>query len=221
MIRLLDVVLSVIAILIFSPILLPIIFLLKVTGEGEVFYRQERIGKNQKPFQLLKFATMLKNSPSMAGGTITIADDPRILPLGRILRKTKINELPQLLNVLIGDMSLIGPRPMVKNNFDYYDEKDKEIIASVRPGLSGIGSIIFRDEETILGNIANREEFYRLSIAPYKAELEKWFVSNYSMRVYFILIIATIFVVIKPNTKFVFRIFSTIPPIPLVLKDKD
>lgn len=220
MIRLLDVVLSMIAIAILSPILLPIIFLLKVTGEGEVFYRQERIGKNQKPFQLLKFATMLKNSPSMAGGTITIAGDPRILPLGRILRKTKINELPQLLNVLIGDMSLIGPRPMVKNNFDYYDEKDKETIASVRPGLSGIGSIIFRDEETILGKIANREEFYRLSIAPYKAELEKWFVSNYSTRVYLLLIISTIFVVIKPNTKFVFRIFSTVPPIPLVLKDK-
>ena len=83
-------------------------------------------------------------------------------------------------------MSLIGPRPMVKNNFDYYDEKDKEIIASVRPGLSGIGSVIFRDEETILGKIANREEFYRLSIAPYKAELEKWFVSNYSTRILYI-----------------------------------
>ena len=90
MIRLLDVVLSMIAIAILSPILLPIIFLLKVTGEGEVFYRQERIGKNQKLFQLLKFATMLKNSPSMAGGTITIAGDPRILPLAAYYGKQRL-----------------------------------------------------------------------------------------------------------------------------------
>lgn len=219
MIRLLDVVLSMIAIAILTPILLPIIFLLKITGEGEVFYRQERIGKNQKPFQLLKFATMLKNSPSMAGGTITIAGDPRILPLGRILRKTKINELPQLLNVFLGEMSLIGPRPMVKSNFDYYSQEDKNIISSVRPGLSGIGSIIFRDEETILGKVESREEFYRLSIAPYKAKLEKWFVDNYSVYVYFMLIVATILVIVKPNNQFVFQIFKNIPQVPQALKD--
>ena len=94
MIRLFDVVLSAMAILIFSPILFPIIVLLKFTGEGEIFYRQERIGRNQKPFQLLKFATMLKDAPNMAGGTITVADDPRILPMGHFLRNTKINELP-------------------------------------------------------------------------------------------------------------------------------
>ena len=108
--RFFDVFLSSIALIFLSPLLLPIIIILKLTGEGEVFFMQERIGRNGRLFKLIKFATMLKNSPNLGTGTVTMKHDPRILPVGKFLRKTKINELPQLLNILLGDMSVVGPR---------------------------------------------------------------------------------------------------------------
>ena len=120
MIRTFDLILSLIALVILCPLLLPVAFILRFTGEGEVFYVQERIGLHERPFGLFKFATMLKNSPHIGTGTITVRNDPRVLPVGRILRKAKVNELPQLLNVLIGDMSVIGPRPLTQNHFGHY-----------------------------------------------------------------------------------------------------
>ena len=94
-------------------------FVLRLTGEGQVFFLQHRVGKGGKTFKLHKFATMLKNSPNMATGTVTIKDDPRILPMGRILRTTKINEVPQLINVIKGEMSIVGPRPQTQRCFDF------------------------------------------------------------------------------------------------------
>ena len=114
MIRIFDIVFSLAALIVLCPLLLPIALILRFTGEGEVFYVQERIGSHERPFGLFKFATMLKNSPHMGTGTITVRNDPRVLPFGRILRKTKINELPQLLNVLIGN-DVIGPRPLTES----------------------------------------------------------------------------------------------------------
>ena len=184
MIRILDILFSLIALIVLVPILMPIALLLKFTGEGEIFYSQKRIGKDGKTFKLLKFATMLKNSPNMQGGAITTENDPRILPIGYFLRKTKINELPQLLNVILGDMSLIGPRPMVESNFNYYNEEEKNIISSVQPGLSGLGSILFRNEEKLLDKKNDRHKFYQEQIAPYKASLEIWFVKNNSISLY-------------------------------------
>ena len=144
--RLLDVFLSGIAIILLSPILVPIACVLKITGEGEVFYKQARVGKGGSSFGLIKFATMLKDSPSIGTGEITIKNDPRVLPLGKFLRKSKINELPQLWNIFIGDMSIVGPRPMVPNTYARYPIKAQKVLNTVRPGLTGIGSIIFRDE---------------------------------------------------------------------------
>ena len=118
--RLLDVFLSGFAIILFSPLLAPIACVLKITGEGEVFYKQSRVGKKGSSFGLNKFATMLKDSPSIGSGEITIKNDPRVLPLGKFLRKSKINELPQLWNIFIGDMSIVGPRPMVPNTYSRY-----------------------------------------------------------------------------------------------------
>ena len=148
---------------------------LKLTGEHDIFYRQERIGKGGKPFNLLKFATMLRNSPNMAGGFYTAENDPRILPMGRFLRKTKINELPQLLNILKGDMSVIGYRPQVKKQYDSYSNEVRSALAKSRPGLSGIGPIVFRSEEEILQQFKTheeRDEFYKNVITPYKGQLE-------------------------------------------------
>lgn len=169
--------------------------ILKFTGEGEVFYSQMRIGRDQKEFALLKFATMQKNSPSIGTGTITLKGDPRILPVGRFLRKYKINELPQLFNVLTGKMSLIGPRPQAKRNFDFFPEEAKPVIASVRPGLSGIGSIIFSDEENILDQ-ENSEDFYANQIMPYKAKLELFYVGQPGPKMYLQLIFSTLSVLL-------------------------
>ena len=211
MIRIFDILLSLMALLVLCPLLVPIAFILRFTGEGEVFYVQERIGSNERPFGLFKFATMLKNSPHIGTGTITVRNDPRVLPVGRILRKTKINELPQLLNVLIGDMSVIGPRPLTQNQFIHYAPELRETIASVRPGLSGVGSIVFRDEERLLSDKDDPKDYYRTEIAPYKALLEVWFVENRGIWLYVKCIVLTIWVVIKSSPSVAYAVFKDLP----------
>lgn len=160
---------------------------------------------------LLKFATMLKDSPSLLNGNITVLNDPRILPVGYFLRKTKINELPQLFNVIFGDLSLVGPRPLTPDTFDYYSPGSQQIIHSVRPGLSGIGSIIFRDEENILQDIRDPKLFYRAYIAPYKEQLEIWFVNNKSFKLYLQIILLTVLKVIFKNNQFVWQMWDDLP----------
>lgn len=211
MIRIIDIVLSLAALIILCPLLLPIVFILRFTGEGEVFYIQERIGSNEQPFGLFKFATMLKNSPQIGTGTITVRNDPRVLPVGRILRKTKINELPQLLNVLIGDMSVIGPRPLTQNHFIHYAPEMRRTIGSVRPGLSGVGSIVFRDEERLLSDKEDPKNYYRTEIAPHKALLEVWFVENRGLWLYLKCIVLTIWVVINSSSNVASAVFKDLP----------
>ena len=211
MIRVFDIVLSLAALITLCPLLLPIALILRFTGEGEVFYIQERIGSNERPFGLFKFATMLKNSPQIGTGTITVRDDPRVLPVGRILRKTKINELPQLLNVLIGDMSVIGPRPLTQNHFVHYAPELRKTIGSARPGLSGVGSIVFRDEERLLSDKEDPKNYYRTEIAPYKALLEVWFVRNRGIWLYLKCIFLTIWVVINSSSNVASAAFKDLP----------
>ena len=135
MIRIFDFILSLIAIIFLLPIFILIIPILKFTGEGEVFYYQSRIGFKGKKFYIIKFATMKKDSPNLEGGMLTIDNDPRILPLGHFLRATKINELPQIFNILLGNMSIIGPRPLTEEIISYYDQESRDIILSSKPGL--------------------------------------------------------------------------------------
>lgn len=216
--RLFDFMISATAILILSPLILPIVIILRFSGEGEVFFLQDRIGKKGEMFKLFKFATMLKDSPNLRSGTVTMKDDPRILPVGKFLRTTKINELPQLLNIFRGDMSLIGPRPLTPQTFKSYSANVQSIVTQVQPGLSGIGSIIFRAEEEIMyGNNAS-VDYYNNVIAPYKGALEEWFVANKSASIYFLAIFITIWVVIFPKTRLVWTIFKALPEPPLELK---
>ena len=216
--RLFDILFSSLAILALSPLLIPIILILRYSGEGEVFFLQERIGKHGKVFKLFKFATMLKDSPNIGTGTVTMKDDPRVLPFGKFLRKTKINELPQLLNIFWGDMSIIGPRPLTLITFNSYSVKTQEMIKKVSPGLSGIGSIIFRNEEEIMhGNLASLD-FYKNFIAPYKGSLEEWFVTKKGIYIYFLAIFVTVWVIIFPNTKIPWKIFKDLPEPPSELK---
>lgn len=197
--RFFDIFLSGLAIIFLLPLFLLIILILSLTGEGEVFFRQTRVGKDKAKFQLLKFATMLKNSENIGAGTVTLKDDFRVLPFGKFLRKTKINELPQLFNVFIGNMSIIGPRPLHQKQFSFYPLDDQQLISSVLPGLSGVGSIIFRDEEQVLQNSHDPDQTYKALIAPKKAILEKWYIKNASIYLYFKLIFLTIFVVLLPS----------------------
>lgn len=215
MTRVFDIILSLIAIIILLPFMIPIMIGLKLTGEHDIFYGQTRVGRGGKEFKVLKFATMLRNSPNMAGGLYTEANDPRILPMGRFLRKTKINELPQLINILKGDMSVIGYRPLVMKEYKEYSPEIKEVLAKSRPGLSGIGSIVFRNEEEILQIFETHEEkdkFYYDYILPYKGQLEAWYVDHKGIVMYWRLIFMTMGAVLMGNVNW--RKLKDIPEVP-------
>jgi lipopolysaccharide/colanic/teichoic acid biosynthesis glycosyltransferase len=212
--RFLDVVLSFLALVVLAPFLLPVVVILRFTGEGEVFYIQERAGRVGNSFGLYKFATMLKNSPNIGAGEITVRGDPRVLPFGQFLRKTKLNELPQLWNIFIGDMSVVGPRPMVLNTYAHYPEEAREKLNTIRPGLTGIGSIVFRDEERYLADRGEPMEFYREHIIPYKSDLELWFVENNTLWLYIKIIFVTAWVVVFSSSTIVDKAFDDIPSLP-------
>lgn len=217
--RFFDIVFSVLALLALSPLLVPVVLILRLSGEGEVFFIQERIGRGGKVFKLFKFATMLKNSPNIGTGTITMKEDPRVLPVGKLLRKTKINELPQLLNIVLGDMSIIGPRPLTLKNFQLYPVNIQILIKQVRPGLSGIGSIIFRGEEDIMHGTLASIEFYDNFIAPYKGALEEWYVLKKGINIYFLAIFMTVWAVLIPSTKLIWKVFKDLPVPPAELEE--
>jgi lipopolysaccharide/colanic/teichoic acid biosynthesis glycosyltransferase len=213
-----DIFFSGLAIIVLSPLLVPIMFTLRFTGEGEIFFRQQRVGRGGEKFGLLKFATMVKDSPNMATGTVTVKNDPRILPIGRFLRKTKINELPQLFNILLGDMAMIGPRPQTQRCFDAFPARSQAEIIKVRPGLSGIGSVVFRDEEEMMDAASDPDAMYDNFIMPYKGLLEEWYVQHRSLWVDTLLTFLTAWVVITPQSLIVWRLFPNLPAPPEELK---
>ncbi len=210
--RLFDILFSFIAIIILSPVLIPIVILLKLTGEGYIFYFQKRIGLDSKYFDIWKFATMLKDSPNMGTGTITLRKDPRITPMGSFLRMTKINELPQLFNVLKGDMSFVGPRPLVDKNFVSTPKEIKDQIYLNKPGITGIGSVVFRDEEKLLSETKlPPDQFYKEVIGPYKCDLEIWYGNNISFLTDIKILILTAIVILQPNSKLYTIWFKDLP----------
>jgi len=214
-IRFFDILFSSFAIFVLSPILIPIVLILRFTGEGEIFYVQQRVGRYGKSFGLIKFATMLKDSPNIGTGTVTTKNDPRVLPIGGFLRKTKINELPQLLNIIKGDMSIVGPRPQDKRCFDVFREEDKKEIVKIRPGLSGMGAVFFRDEESMLEKAnGDKMDFYDHVISPYKGEIEAWYVKNMNLKNYFLVIFVTIWVVLFPKSQIFNKVFAHLPTPP-------
>jgi len=213
-IRITDLLASVFALIVLSPILIPIMVLLRFTGEGEVFYRQKRVGINGLDFGVIKFATMLRDSAAMDSGELTIYEDRRVLQVGRFLRKTKINELPQLLNVILGQMSLVGPRPQPRAYFAVYSSEAQATIGSILPGLSGIGSLVFRDEEDIFRQVQDPIEFDKAVINPHKGDLEVWYAKHRSYVNYLKLIGLTIFAVAFPKYHFYKYTFRGLPAIP-------
>ena len=211
--RLLDIVVSIVALTLLLPLFIPIVILLRLTAEGEVFYFQERIGLKNSRFQIWKFATMLKNSMNMGTGSITLQNDFRVTPIGKFLRKTKINEFPQIINILKGDISLVGPRPLVTKTFSAYNEEIQSKIYNVKPGLTGIGSIVFRDEETLISSVKGEDPhvFYKRVIAPYKGELEIWYQKNKSLLLDQQLIFMTAWVILFPESRLYEKWFKNLP----------
>jgi len=211
--RFIDILISLFVLIFLSPILLPLVIILRFSAEGYVFYLQERIGFKNTSFNIIKFATMLKDSPNLASGSITLTDDWRVTRPGIFLRKTKINELPQIINILKGDISLVGPRPLVTTTFKAYSEEVQSKIYNVKPGLTGIGSIIFRDEESIISKVKDEDphEFYKRVIAPYKGELEMWYQSNCSFLLDLQLIFMTAWVILMPTSKLYEKWFKDLP----------
>lgn len=211
--RFFDFLAALVTTLVLSPLLIPIMIGLKFTGEGYIFYTQKRLGYHNEYFNIWKFATMLLNSPNMGSGSITLRNDPRITPMGGFLRKTKINELPQVFNVLFGNMSIVGPRPLMQADFDAYPKHVQEKVYSVKPGITGIGSVVFRDEEKFFDENLKEDPqvFYKRVIAPYKGELELWYANNQSFWVDLKIILLTVWIILFPESDMTGKAFHDLP----------
>lgn len=217
--RLMDILLSGLALLVFSPLLILVVMGLRLTGEGQIFYRQNRVGKGGKPFKLLKFVTMLKNSPNLGSGLLTTKGDPRILPMGKFLRKTKLDELPQLINIFLGDMSVIGRRPQPQSHVDLIAAAVRTRILQAAPGLSGVGSIVLRDEEFILTNSPKgHERCFAEDIQPYKGQLELWYCEHQSLWLDIQLIVLTLCAIFSSDSKLLLKWLHDLPEPPQALQ---
>ena len=211
--RLLDLLVSIVVAIILLPLFIPVMIGLKLTGEGYIFYKQKRIGYKKKYFNILKFATMLKDSPNLGTGMITLRNDPRITPMGGFLRKTKINELPQIFNIILGDISLVGPRPLVDKTYKAYTKEVQEVIYNVKPGLTGVGSIVFRDEEKLISENKGDDphEYYARVIAPHKGALEMWYQEHASFFTDLKIIFLTAWVIVFSESELPGKLLKGIP----------
>lgn len=199
MIRFFDIIFSIIGLVILSPIFIVLYLLIRIESKGGGFYSQERIGKNGKPFKLYKFRSMRIGSDKK--GLITIGEkDNRITKTGFILRKYKLDELPQLWNVFIGDMSLVGPRPEVKKYTDLYTEEQKQVL-QVRPGITDWASIKYVDENKILGEAKDPDEAYVNLIMPNKIKLNMVYIQHQTLGEYFKIIFTTFKEIVRPQIR--------------------
>ena len=176
--RIFDIVATLIGGILLLPLIIVIIIWIKTTSKGPIFYIQKRVGLNFKEFNLYKFRSMVVNADRI-GPSVTSGDDPRITKIGKILRRTKIDELPQLINVLKGDMSLVGPRPEVIK-FVEQKKEDYKIILSIKPGITDNAAIEYRNEETIMEQYENKEKAYIDIVLPQKIKLYKKYINNIS-----------------------------------------
>jgi lipopolysaccharide/colanic/teichoic acid biosynthesis glycosyltransferase len=175
----LDVAVAALGLLVLAPLLAVVALLVRATSAGPVLFRQERVGRGMVPFHLLKFRTMVADAPSR-GPAITVGADPRVTPVGALLRRTKLDELPQLLNVLRGDMSLVGPRPEVPSYAALYDDAERRIF-TVRPGITDPSSLHYHDESAVLAGYPDPERAYREIVLPHKIALSLAYVDTRSV----------------------------------------
>jgi len=195
--RALDLAVSSVALVILSPLLVAIGCAVKLSSPGLVFFRQDRIGRRGRRFRIWKFRTMVEGAPNR-GPTITASGDPRVTPLGGLLRRAKLDELPQLLNVWMGEMSLVGPRPEVPRYVENYSDEDRRVLA-IRPGITDLASITYRDEESVLAEFPDREQAYVMVVLPRKLALAREYLGRQSLRFDLELLLRTLLVVVHPR----------------------
>ncbi len=208
--RISDILIATIAVMLLSPLLIPSVIILLLTAEHEIFYFQKRIGYKNRFFNIWKFATMDKNSPNMGTGEITLRNDPRVTKFGKILRMTKLNELPQIINIFKGDMSIVGPRPLMEVSFRQYPDEVQQKIYNCKPGITGIGSIIFRDEEKIVSDAPDPRATYA-NIYLYKGKLELWYQEHASLYTDFMIIFLTAWSIFFPQNNLTTKVFKNLP----------
>ncbi len=195
MTRFFDILFSFFGLVILSPLFVIIWLIIVLTSKGGGFYKQIRVGKDGADFSLYKFRSMRKDADK--GSLITVGGrDPRITRIGYFIRRFKIDELPQLFNVLKGDMSLVGPRPEVRKYVDLYTDEQKKVL-SVRPGITDYASIEYVDENEILGKAENPDEVYVNQIMPDKIKLNMKYIENQSVKEYFKIIFLTVFKIFR------------------------
>lgn len=201
--RIFDILVALFALSFLALPFLVVIIVLRLTGEGNVWYLQERIGYKGERFKVFKFVTMRVGSEFKGNKDITVRGDPRVLPVGRILRMTKLNELPQILNVLKGDMSMVGWRPLVPRGFEDYPDEVKVGIVKFKPGITGIGSIVFRDEEAIVTEAGETGKdlraCYKEDILPYKGAVELWYGEHHNIAIDLKIIFLTAWAIVSPK----------------------
>lgn len=194
--RFFDIVTSFVGIVIFFPIMIIVGIVIKCTSKGPVLFRQKRLTLNMNEFTIYKFRSMRIDFDKEAKGVQVKGNSDAITPIGKIIRKTKLDELPQLFNILIGDMSFIGPRPELPRRLQYYSEEDKKIF-TVRSGISSPASIVFSDEEYLMEQVKNPEKFYLEEIMPYKIKLNLYYIRNRTFWNDIFLIVATFLKIIN------------------------
>ena len=202
--RSVDILISLVGLILLLPLFAIVAALIKAEGKGRVFFRQERIGKDFKPFTIYKFRTMVENAPRLGPG-LTVAGDRRITNVGRFLRRTKLDELPQLFNVLRGEMSLVGPRPEIPRYVDLF-KQDYEEILRVRPGITEVASIMYRNEASVLAGTSDPEREYLQHILPEKIALAKEYLANASFVYDTRIVLSTVFHLIHPGNRRVVRV---------------
>ncbi|MFN4033336.1 MAG: sugar transferase [Fimbriimonadales bacterium] len=178
--RTVDSLVAAVGLLILAPLFVLIAALVRLDSPGSVFFAHERVGRGGRKFKVLKFRTMIADAPKR-GASITAGHDPRITRVGRILRQTKLDELPQLWNVLKGEMSLVGPRPEVEKYVQLWEPALREIVLSVRPGITGLTQIRYRHEERLLAQHADPEQYYRETLLPLKLQSDVEYVQRRSL----------------------------------------
>lgn len=207
-----DILFAFIGIVLSAPVLIICIVLLIFSGESSPIFTTYRVGKDGELFRMFKLRTMTSKVTG-SSSPLTAYNDNRVSFLGRLLRFSKIDELPQFFNILNGDLSFVGPRPMLPEVFLMYDESTQDLLNQIRPGVTGIGSIVFRNETALFSKVKIKkyEDFYREAIAPVKGDLEVWYISNKSFLVDFKLLVFTVIAVVYGQVKGLHRYFKGLP----------
>ncbi|MGL4800924.1 MAG: sugar transferase [Cetobacterium sp.] len=194
--RLFDIVASLVGLIVFSPVMLVVAVIVKVTSPGPILFSQKRLTKGMREFNIYKFRSMVSNELREKNTVQIKGSSSEITPIGKFMRKTKLDELPQFWNILKGDMSFIGPRPELPRRLKYYNDRQKEIF-SVRSGISSPASIVFSDEEYLMNQVQDTEKFYIEQIMPYKIELNLYYIEHQNFIYDIWLIIATLLKIIN------------------------